>query len=676
MSLSRGANEQSGESVRSLLIDNLSVSESSFSSSSEDDDEKEFYEQTLVFSVGLLVALLICIFIRSSKRLHWLHESLALLLFGVLVGAIQLVIPDSPLFAMFAPGTFIRVFYAILFPPVIFNAGFTLKQKDFVKNIGSIFTYAFLGTIISTIVLSLSIYGLNKWLDLVNLDFIESLMFGALLSPIDTVATISVLTEMNVIPLLYSLVFGESVLNDAVAIALCTALSPYVGKIPEWSTLGKIVKDFTIIVFGSVGVGAGCGFLAAFLAAQEKRFDLSVTFQSMQILILAYLSYVISEYLEISGVISLFVCAMVMSHYCWYSISENSRRSLFQLASGLDFLSELMVFVSFGILLFIPSNFKVGYWSPWFIVITLVMCFVARACNTFVLSFFLNIGRKVKIPFKCQVIMWYCGMRGIITLLLVLNFQTPNRYLLINTTFAIIFFTNFVIGLTMKPIVKAFHVGATEDKANIQDPGQQLPPEYITRAQLNTRSRFARWWFLFDNGVLKKAFGGRVRILVEDESDIARLEAEKSKKGKEEEEEEVPAAEGETELSRLHTDHPGQAEEKIGEVEFLPRSDSDESSSSSDEESKHAKIETAAESLRNFDAILARYDRHRHSHRRRSHKQRLNYGTATTSRLPLLDGKYGASSDGEEEEEDDDDDKDASSRIKTMSAVYSSSEHP
>ena len=105
-----------------------------------------------------------------------------------------------------------------------------------------------------------------------------------------------------------------------------------------------------------------------------------------------------------------------------------------------------MVFVSFGILLFLPENLSAANWNLWFIVITLIMCFVSRACNTFFLSFFLNLGRKQKIPFKCQVIMWYCGMRGIITLLLVLNFRTPNRSVLINTTFAIIFFTNFAIG--------------------------------------------------------------------------------------------------------------------------------------------------------------------------------------------------------------------------------------
>jgi len=387
----------------------------------------------------------------------------------------------------------------------------------------------------------------------------------------------------------------------------------------------------------------------------------------MQILIMAYLSYVIAEFIDISGVISLFVCAMVMSHYCWYSISENCRRSLFQLAGGLDFLSELMVFVSFGILLFIPANFHVDNWNGWFIVITLIMCFISRACNTFVLSFFLNLGRKMKIPLKCQVIMWYCGMRGIITLLLVLNFQTPNRSVLINTTFAVIFFTNFVIGLTVKPMVKAFNVGASEEKANIQDPGQQLPAEYITRAQLNARSRFARWWFLFDNGVLKKAFGGRVRILIEDESEIRRDKDGKILKPGEG----LPeAAEGELELDRLKStrdtdavpaaDPSKASQQQIGEVEFLPASDSDEDSSSSDDDTKHAKIETAAESLRNFDALIARHGGRHHHHRSRQQSRlypsaRSNYGTATASNLPLL-SRYGP--DGDD------------SSMKTMSAVY------
>ena len=323
------------------------------------------------------------------------------------------------------------------------------------------------------------------------------------------------------VPLLYSLVFGESVLNDAVAIALCSALEPYVGHAPQWSTIGHVARDFVVIVVGSVGVGLGVGLLSAFVAAREQRLNLSTTYQMMQVLVLAYFSYVLAEYWKISGVISLFVCALAQSHYCWHSISEQSRRALFQVSGGLDYLSELLVFLSFGILLFSPENLVRASWNPLFILVVLALLFVSRALNVFGLSFFLNLGRKSKIPFKIQLVLWWCGMRGIVTLLLVLNFHTPNRSMLINATFVVVFFTNIVIGILTRPIVLALHVKSTETAANLQDPGHTLPPEYITRAQLNERSALARWWFLLDNKFLKRAFGGRARIIVEDDNNGA-----------------------------------------------------------------------------------------------------------------------------------------------------------
>ena len=174
--------------------------------------------------------------------------------------------------------------------------------------------------------------------------------------------------------------------------------------------------------------------------------------------------------------------------------------------------------------------------------------------------------------------------------------------------------------------------------------------------------------------MLKKAFGGRVRILIEDESEIRRDEDGKIIKPGEGQPE---VAEGELELDSLKhgestrdtgavppADPSKATEEQIGDVEFLPPSDSDEeSSSSSDDDTKHAKIETAAESLRNFDALIARHGggRHHHHHHRNRQQGRLypsarsNYGTATASNLPLL-GRYGP--------------KGEDSSVKTMSAVY------
>lgn len=54
-----------------------------------------------------------------------------------------------------------------------------------------------------------------------SLNGVHSFAFGAMISAVDPVATLAIFQALNVEPLLYMLVFGESVLNDAVAIVLC-----------------------------------------------------------------------------------------------------------------------------------------------------------------------------------------------------------------------------------------------------------------------------------------------------------------------------------------------------------------------------------------------------------------------------------------------------------------------
>jgi len=53
-----------------------------------------------------------------------------------------------------------------------------------------------------------------------RLTLIESFAFGSLISAVDPVATLAIFHALDVEPVLYMLVFGESVLNDAVSIVL------------------------------------------------------------------------------------------------------------------------------------------------------------------------------------------------------------------------------------------------------------------------------------------------------------------------------------------------------------------------------------------------------------------------------------------------------------------------
>ncbi|CAF91720.1 unnamed protein product, partial [Tetraodon nigroviridis] len=141
-----------------------------------------------------------------------------------------------------------EVFFNILLPPIIFHAGYSLKRRHFFRNIGSILAYAFVGTLTSCFIigwvpcrlgqqtrrvfsshtfylLRLIMYGFVWFMKAVgqlggDFYFTDCLFFGAIISATDPVTVLAIFHELKVDVDLYALLFGESVLNDAVAIVL------------------------------------------------------------------------------------------------------------------------------------------------------------------------------------------------------------------------------------------------------------------------------------------------------------------------------------------------------------------------------------------------------------------------------------------------------------------------
>ncbi|KRZ27929.1 Major facilitator superfamily domain-containing protein 5 [Trichinella pseudospiralis] len=110
-----------------------------------------------------------------------------------------------------------EIFFNILLPPIIFNAGYSLKKGHFFRNIGSILMYAVCGTSLSVVVVGLVMYGFTS---LVRLPFSlsETFLFGAVISATDPITVLAIFNDLKVDSDLFALVFGESALNDAVAI--------------------------------------------------------------------------------------------------------------------------------------------------------------------------------------------------------------------------------------------------------------------------------------------------------------------------------------------------------------------------------------------------------------------------------------------------------------------------
>lgn len=135
---------------------------------------------------------------------------------------------------------------------------------------------------------------------------------GSAISSIDPVATLAVLTDTDVPPMLYNLVFGESVLNDAVAIVLFRSLAKFYDTPMGLSSLLGVLVSFVALALGSLAIGVAVALAAAFLLKRLERpaagrSHVDGTLYEIAIVVMgSYLAYLLAELAGMSGIVALF----------------------------------------------------------------------------------------------------------------------------------------------------------------------------------------------------------------------------------------------------------------------------------------------------------------------------------------------------------------------------------
>ena len=123
----------------------------------EDDGTHEFHALNTLLLVVVLGLCLLSAYLIKKYRFYFMPESSAALCVGLVVGGIARLITHSDEeldFLSFSP----ELFFFLLLPPIIFEAGYTLRRKNFFRNLGTITMYAVVGTLISTFVVGYFTY--------------------------------------------------------------------------------------------------------------------------------------------------------------------------------------------------------------------------------------------------------------------------------------------------------------------------------------------------------------------------------------------------------------------------------------------------------------------------------------------------------------------------------------
>ncbi|XP_019719723.1 sodium/hydrogen exchanger 6-like isoform X2 [Hippocampus comes] len=402
-----------------------------------------------------------------------------------------------------------EVFFNILLPPIIFHAGYSLKRRHFFRNIGSILAYAFMGTVISCFIIGLIMYGFVSFMKVVgqlggDFYFTDCLFFGAIVSATDPVTVLAIFNELKVDVDLYALLFGESVLNDAVAIVLSSSIVAYqpTGDNSHSFEAMAMLKSFGIflgVFSGSFALGVATGVVTALVTKFTKLRDLPLL-ETALFFLMSWSTFLLAEACGFTGVVAVLFCGITQAHYTYNNLSRDSQDRTKQLFELLNFLAENFIFSYMGLTLF---SFQSHIFNPLFIIGAFVAVFLGRAANIYPLSFLLNLGRKNKIGSNFQHVMMFAGLRGAMTFALsIRDTATYARQMMFSTTLLIVFFTVWICSGGTMPMLSfmSIPVGVDSDQdhssSGVLDGSQRR----------NTKHESAwpfRIWYNFDHNYLK-----------------------------------------------------------------------------------------------------------------------------------------------------------------------------
>ena len=301
---------------------------------------------------------------------------------------------------------------------------------------------------------------LKKHPILLDFSLMDALSFAAVISATDAVAALTFIHE-DTEPKLFSILFGEGVVNDAVCIVIYKILTDFQrgGGQFTFSSVISMFGTFCSLFGWSFVIGLGMGIIGSLILKSLKKYSIGRQAECALICLFAYLSYILSEELELSPIIALLFNGIFNSHYSFYNLSFQAREESSILSRVLSALAEAFVFVYLG--LTAVHYFQVAFsWSFMFFELCVVMC--GRFVSVFGICILMDLFHvsNFKLSFVERGICSCSGtIRGAIAFGLSISIVSKselNRDILLSTTLSLVFISTIVMGALMPFFISFF----------------------------------------------------------------------------------------------------------------------------------------------------------------------------------------------------------------------------
>lgn len=367
----------------------------------------------------------------------------------------------------------------LFLPPLLFAAGLHMDFRHLMDDVWPVTVLAIVAVVLGCVAVGAALipfiipagvaFGSPAWMHLAML----CLLIGAVAAPTDTAAVVSIFKEVGAPRRLSTIVEGESLFNDAAAIALVVVLiSAMEGG--EDAGFGSAGLELVKALGGGLILGFILGRVFAWIAQMARGFVVAETTLTVT---LAYLAFASGQLIfHVSGVIAVVAAALAFGAKARTRLTPGSWDALLALWKQLDFWAITLIFIFAAMAM--PAVLAVVRWSDLAALGVLFLAdLVARAVITFIvmpaLAWF-RLSAPISMAYR-GVLAWG-GIRGAVTIVLALfvaespavNQTGPeNARLVLVLAIGYVLLTLFVNATTLRLVMRLSHVAPLDRRERV-----------------------------------------------------------------------------------------------------------------------------------------------------------------------------------------------------------------
>jgi CPA1 family monovalent cation:H+ antiporter len=323
---------------------------------------------------------------------------------------------------------------------MLFAGAIHIKFKDLNNEKLSILLFSTISVLISTFIIGFASYYLLNYMG-IPVQLIHAMLFGALISPTDPIAVLSILKSAGVSKSLETKIAGESLFNDGVAVVVFITILK-LAKPGTDLNISSILLLFGQEAIGGLVLGIVVGYIGYKLIASIDNYQVEVLIT----LAIVMGGYTLAHYTHVSGPLAMVAAGLITgNHGKSLGMSDITAEYVDKFWELIDEILNALLFVLIGLeLLIIQTNQKIVFAA----IIILFITLVTRYISVYIPS--IAVRLKERINQKTILILTWGGLRGAISIALALSINPEyNKDIWVTITYVIVCFSILVQGMTI-----------------------------------------------------------------------------------------------------------------------------------------------------------------------------------------------------------------------------------